>query len=164
MTWWSTYIVSEWSNEKKIITEILTLSLQTIYHFVLFFRNIFCLKSPTEREAITAQLSSPGPSDRCCMESPDESSRCRRRAEHRQSRRSRWTRKRWAFRSFGVWVGRKKKTVFIVVEMINCIKMKSERENSKIAFFLRTFWKWDSLLADQHDSDDFDLVYCDCCY
>lgn len=134
MTWWSTYIVSECSNEKKLITERLTLSLQTIYHFVLFI-HFFCFKSPTEREAITAQLSSPGPIDRCCMESPDESSRCRRRrAEHRQSRRSRSTRKRWAFRSFGVWVGWREKKFLLLLKWLIALKWSRNEKTRKLLF------------------------------
>lgn len=135
MTWWSTYTVSECSNEKKLITERLTLSLQTIYHFVLFIHFLFQIAD--RAGGITAQLSSPGPIDRCCMESPDESSRCRR-AEHRQSRRSRWTRKRWAFRSFGVWVGWRKKFLLLLKWLI-ALKWSRNEKNRKLLFFFVPF-------------------------
>lgn len=49
MTWWSTYTVSECSNEKKLITERLTLSLQTIYHFVLFIHFFVSNRRPSAR-------------------------------------------------------------------------------------------------------------------
>lgn len=123
----------KWVFEReKLITERLTLSLQTIYHFVLFIHFFVSNRRPSARPL---QLSC-----RLLVRSIDVVWKAQMRVVDAAARNTAKVDVLVGLANvehFGALVSRLdgKKKSFIVVEMINCIKMKSKRENSKIAFF-----------------------------